>query len=624
MSLCFNPSHLEFVNPVALGRVRAKQDRAGDRDRPRAVGIQVHGDAAVAGEGIVQETLNLARLESYATGGTLHVVLDNGIGFTTPPSEYMSSERVTGVFRLLDIPIFHAGSDDPESVVGAVRHALRFRRSFACDVAIDLHCYRRFGHSEADDASFTQPLLSKAIRRRQPVRDRYRDRLLEDGVTTSAAARKMEAGHRESLARAFSQLEGRDSGSRPRVAPGGVWKGCRGGPEPQEEPDTSVSVERLQAWLLGQTRTPAGFRVHRKIQKGMESRRKMAGGELPLDWAAAESLAFASLAAEGVPVRLSGQDSARGTFGQRHAVLHDQETGACYVPLQHVSSEQAPVEIGNSPLSEAGVLGFEYGYSLDRPGALLLWEAQFGDFANAAQVIVDQFIASAEDKWNRLSGITLLLPHGFEGMGPEHSSARPERFLLLAAEDNIQILCPTTPAQYFHALRRQGWWRWKKPLVVLTPKGLLRSRHSRSTLDECGGGRFERIRADRAEADPERVRRVLLCTGRVAIDLERARQEREAWDVAVLRLEQLYPFRDDLLERALAPYTESESAFWVQEEPENMGAWRYLRTRYPDELPGGARLSLVSRPESASPATGSSRAHQHEQAELIARAFDAG
>ncbi|HSF60050.1 MAG TPA: 2-oxoglutarate dehydrogenase E1 component, partial [Candidatus Binatia bacterium] len=473
LSLCFNPSHLEFVSPVALGRMRAKQDRVGDREKKRGLALLIHGDASFAAEGISQETLNLSQLEGYSVGGALHVIVNNQLGFTTSPAEARSSTYATDVAKMLQIPIFHVNGEDPEAVAQVVRLTLDFRYQFKRDVVIDMHCYRRLGHNEGDEPSFTQPVLYRAIEKRKSVRESYLERLLESGGLTSGEAEKIAADRIKKLEEDLSKA--RRPGYLPLTdALRGVWSGYTGGPEPADiDIDTGVAKEKLSALLDAQTRLPEDFHPHPKIVRGIRIRLEMAQGKRPLDWAAAESLAFASLACDGYRVRLSGQDSARGTFSQRHGVLYDYEDGHAYVPLQHVASEQAPVEIYNSPLSEVGVLGFEYGYSLDYPDGLVLWEAQFGDFVNAAQVIIDQFIASAEDKWHRLSSIVLLLPHGFEGMGPEHSSARLERFLELAAEDNIQIVYPSTPAQYFHCLRRQMLRQWRKPLVVLTPKSLL-------------------------------------------------------------------------------------------------------------------------------------------------------
>ncbi len=468
LSLCFNPSHLEFVNPVVLGRVRAHQDRLNDRDCRQVLGLLIHGDAAFAGEGVVQETLNLSKLPGYAVGGVLHVIVNNQIGFTTPPYEGRSTTYATDVARMLQVPIFHVNGEDPEAVAQVVQLAMDFRAEFQSDVFIDMYGYRRLGHNETDEPAFTQPLLYRKIAQRPSIRESYLGHLLALKSIPQTEADKILA---ECHAKLEQQLEAAHADQCETVPERRiVWRDYIGGPEPADEPGTGVENKTLSALLHKLTGLPAGFHVHPKLERGLEARREMADGKHPLDWSAAEALALATLAAGGVRIRLTGQDTGRGTFSQRHAILYDQQDGHPFVPLQNLAVGQAPVEIYNSPLCETGALGFEYGYSLDWPDGLVLWEAQFGDFVNAAQVILDQFITSAEDKWRRLSGIVLLLPHGFEGMGPEHSSARLERFLTLAAEDNIQIVQPTTPAQYFHVLRRQAIRNWRKPLIVFTPK----------------------------------------------------------------------------------------------------------------------------------------------------------
>jgi 2-oxoglutarate dehydrogenase E1 component len=603
--------------------MRAKQDRVGDGERKRGLVLLIHGDASFAGEGIAQETLNLSQLKGYSVGGALHVIVNNQIGFTTSPAEARSSTYASDVAKMLQIPIFHVNGEDPEAVAQVVRLALDFRYEFKRDVVIDMYCYRRLGHNEGDEPSFTQPVLYHAIEKRKSVRDSYLDRLLELGGLTRDEAEKIAADRFKKLDEDLSKA--RRPGYVPQTdALRGVWSGYRGGPEPAgADIDTGVAKEKLSEFLDAQTRLPKDFHPHPKIVRGIGIRREMAQGKRPLDWAAAESLAFASLACEGYRVRLSGQDSARGTFSQRHAVLYDYEDGHSYVPLQHVSSEQALVEIYNSPLSEVGVLGFEYGYSLDCPDGLVLWEAQFGDFVNAAQVIIDQFIASAEDKWHRLSSIVLLLPHGFEGMGPEHSSARLERFLQLAAEDNLQIVNPSTPAQYFHCLRRQMLSRWRKPLVVLTPKSLLRHPKSVSTLEECAVGRFRRIISDPLVDPDQRVAKVLLCSGKIYYELEEERTRLGLKNIAIIRLEQLYPFSEPEFKDALALYPEAKSVSWVQEEPENMGAWHYLHEQFCNQI-FGRPFAGIFRPASASPATGSLASHKREQKELLQKAMSGG
>ncbi len=623
LALCFNPSHLEFINPVVLGRVRAKQDRLGDVDRRRSLALLIHGDAAFAGQGIVQESLNLSELEGYRVGGALHVIVNNQLGFTTTPAEGRSSLYATDVAKMLQSPIFHVNGEDPEAVAQVVRLALDFRKSFQRDVVIDMYCYRRHGHSETDEPSLTQPCLYRKIQARPSVRDGYLDRLLKLGGVTRQEADEIAARRRQYLEQELAGLrsEGPAVSARPSVL-GRIWAQYRGGPDHDvSEVDTGFSRERLAELLEATTRLPDGFNVHPKLRRWLEHRREMAAGRRPLDWSAAETLAFATLVVEGTRVRLSGQDTARGTFSQRHAVLYDFQTGQPFIPLAHLSPQQAPFEVYNSPLSEAGVLGFEYGYSIGYPDGLVLWEAQFGDFINAAQVYVDQFLASAEEKWSSLSGLVLLLPHGLEGQGPEHSSARLERFLMLAADDNLQIVSPTTPAQFFHCLRRQVLRRWRKPLIVLTPKSLLRHPHATSTLDQLTEGRFQRVIPDDL-AEHGRASRILLCGGKLFYELNQEREVRGRTDVAIVRIEQYYPLPEATLLAALEPYPARARVYWVQEEPANMGAWPYLRLRFDSRL-GGRPFAGITRPASASPATGSTASHKLEQQQLLRQAFEA-
>ncbi len=626
LSLCFNPSHLEFVNPVALGRLRAKQDRAapsparGDEAREKGLALLIHGDAAFAGEGIIQEILNMSELKGYRVGGTLHIILNNQIGFTTSPHEGRSTTYATDVAKMLQIPIFHVNGEDPEAVAAVVNLAMDFRVKFRRDVVIDMYGYRRRGHNEGDEPAFTQPLLYHTIERRKSVREGYLDHLLKLGGVTREEADRIAAKRTEQLEDELTVAR-RKEYTRTGEGPSRVWKGFQGGPESGvKDADTSVPAERLTALMDKLTQLPQGFHAHPKVEKILESRRTAGRGERPLDWASAEALALASLATEGYRVRMSGQDVQRGTFSQRHAVLHDILDGGTYMPLGRLAEDQGPVEIYNSPLTENGVLGFEYGYSLDMPKALTLWEAQFGDFVNVAQPIIDQFIASAEEKWRRLSGLVMLLPHGFEGMGPEHSSARLERFLSMAAEDNIQVLNLTTPAQYFHALRRQMLRPLRKPLIIMTPKSLLRLPAAVSPLEDLSKGGFQRVIGD-ATVRPEKTKSVLICTGKIYYELaeERAKSKRE--DVAILRLEQLYPLSTQTVASALAPYAEGTPVTWVQEEPENMGAWRYLRVRFGERLLGRHPFCGVHRPASSTPATGSASSHKLEQKQLIAKAF---
>lgn len=620
LSLCFNPSHLEFVNPVALGRMRAKQDRVNDTLGERGLPILIHGDAAVAGEGVVQETLNLSQLRGYSVGGTLHVVVNNQIGFTTGPDEGRSTTYATDVFKMLQVPIFHVNGEDPEAVAQCVRLALDFRAQYRRDAVIDMYGYRRHGHNEADEPSFTQPLLYHAISERKSVREGYLEHLLKHRGVTREQAEEIAAAHRNHLERelaAARQAEYRPPAEERR----GIWSAYAGGAEKNADPvPAAVPAQRLAELLEAQTRLPADFKPHLKIRKFLDHRREMAAGKVPLDWSAAEALALATLTVANHPVRLTGQDTERGTFSHRHAVLHDFDTGEKYIPLQHLAPDQAPVRIFNSPLSEIAPLGYDYGYSLDTPEGLIIWEAQFGDFWNAAQVIVDQFIASAEAKWKRLSGLVLLLPHGFEGAGPEHSSARLERFLMLAAEDNIQVVNPTTPAQFFHLLRRQVLRPWRKPLVVMTPKSLLRHPRVLSSLMELADGEFQRVIPDN-NPQREKVKRALLCSGKIYYDLQKFREQHRRDDVAILRVEQLYPLTEEHLAPALDPYLDGTPVLWVQEEPENMGAWRYLLAKFGERLLGRLPFSGITRPAAASPATGSHASHEREQADILEQAF---
>jgi len=630
LSLCFNPSHLEFVNPVALGRMRAKQDRFGRSDGRNGMVLLIHGDAAFAAEGIVQESLNLSQLKAYSVGGTIHIVVNNQLGFTTGPSEGRSSVYCTDVAKMLQIPIFHVNGEHPEAVAQVIHLAMDFRKQFQRDVVIDMYCYRMHGHNESDEPSFTQPVLYRRIEEQKSVRENYLEHLLELRGITRDEAEQIAEERRHHLERELQTARSEEY-APPMQAFGGLWENYQGGPESEAaDVETGVDRNRLAELLELQTQFPEDFRPHRKIERATQRRREMVQGERPLDFSAAEALAFASLATEGHRIRMSGQDSARGTFSQRHAVLCDVEDGHTYVPLQHLAEEQAAVDIYNSPLCEAGVLGFEYGYSLDYPDGLVLWEAQYGDFANAAQVIIDQFLASAEDKWRRLSGLVLLLPHGFEGQGPEHSSARLERFLLLAAEDNIQVAAPTTPAQYFHLLRRQVLRRWRKPLIVMTPKSLLRHPEVVSSFEDLEADGFQRVLSDQpysasSEANEtnttnDSVQRVLLCSGKIYYELNARRRKLERDDIALVRLEQLHPFPADHLRETLSVYADGTPAFWVQEEPENMGAWRFVRTHCGPHLFDRMPLDVISRPASASPATGSKKAHEMEQESLIAAA----
>jgi 2-oxoglutarate dehydrogenase E1 component len=628
LSMAFNPSHLEFVNPVVEGRVRAKIDR---RKRKSTMALLIHGDAAFMGQGVVPETLNLSRLEGYTTGGTLHLVVNNQIGFTTLPADQRSTRYCTDVARMLRVPVFHVNGEDPEAVIQVTRLAIAFRQRFKQDVVIDMFCYRKYGHNEGDEPRFTQPVMYALIDKKPSVRAVYVARLVQAGHITREEADAIAQERRSTLEHALEEARQGDFNQMPE-AMGGVWASYRGGPD-ASVPDvrTAFPKEKLLEAIDRLTTIPPGFHPNPKALKIIEQRRERAHAGQPLDWGTAEHLAFASLLLEGHGIRFSGQDVRRGTFSHRHAVLFDSETGEPYAPLAHLGdggdaqaneARRTPVgrfEIYDSPLSEAGVLGFEYGYSLDRPDKLVIWEAQFGDFVNSAQVLIDQFIASAEDKWGRLSGLVLLLPHGFEGQGPEHSSARVERFLQISAEDNIQVCNLTTPAQFFHVLRRQVKRIWRKPLVVFTPKWLLRAPEAVSLLDELATGSFQRVMADDS-VDPAKVRRILLCCGKVFYDLAAERRRRKIDDIAIVRLEQIYPL-SGALAKVLAPYRAGTPVVWVQEEPRNMGPWYFLNARRADLLSDRHPLSLVSRPESASPATGSKAAHDLEQRLLLDQSF---
>ena len=623
LSLCFNPSHLEFVNPVAMGRTRAKQDRRQDFDRRRMLCIQIHGDSAFAGEGVVQETLNLSELDGYRTGGTLHVIINNQIGFTTTAAQGRSCTYATDVGKMLQIPIFHVNGEHPEAVAQVVRLAMEFRRTFDKDVIIDMYSYRRRGHNETDEPAFTQPMMYRAIKKRPKVREGYLQNLLKPGGVTQEEADRIEEERRQHL-EAELQAAKQSEGKLKADAMGGIWHGYTGGPHKNEyEVNTGLPLEQLKDLLLAQTQMPAGFTPHPKIVRWLDARREMAQGNKKLDWGAAEALAFASLLKGGTRIRITGQDSERGTFSHRHSVLHDCETGKTHTPLQHLSPEQGYFEVHNSPLCETAVLGFEYGYSLDMPDSMVIWEAQFGDFFNVAQVIMDQFISSGEDKWQRLCGLVMLLPHAFEGMGPEHSSARLERFLALAAEDNVQIVYPSTPAQCFHMMRRQHLRPWRKPLVVMSPKSLLRHPGATSTLDELANGRFQNIIDDeRPVNNASNTKRVLICSGKIYYELIELREKSGRDDIAVIRLEQLYPLDTAGLEKTLSVYADGTPVFYVQDDPENMGAWRFLRIKLGDKIFGRFPFDGISRPEAASPATGSASSHRLEQARLLSRALE--
>ncbi|MEZ6057071.1 MAG: 2-oxoglutarate dehydrogenase E1 component [Planctomycetaceae bacterium] len=620
LSLCFNPSHLEYVNTVALGRLRAKQDRFGDFERQRGVCFLIHGDAAFAGEGVVQETLNLSKLLGYRVGGAIHIVVNNQVGFTTPPNEARSTVYATDIAKMLQSPILHVNGEDPEAVAQCITLALDFRRTFKRDVVIDMYCYRRRGHNEGDEPEFTQPLMYRKIKQRPSVYEGYLEHLLALRGVTREEANEIFDRRRTVLENELAEAR-RDDYIRCFDHLGGFWGNYHGGPVSEaDHPVTGVSAERVASVTRRMTEVPEGFVPHPKAERILASRREMADGTRPFDWGGAEMAAFGTILSEGRRLRITGQDARRGTFSHRHAVLVDYEHGKLHHLLKNIAPEKGQVNIYNSPLSEAGVLGFEYGYSLDCPEGLVIWEAQFGDFMNCAQVIIDQFIASAEDKWDRLSGLVMLLPHGFEGQGPEHSSARIERFLMLAAEDNMQIAQPSTPAQHFHLLRRQAMRAWKKPLIVFTPKSLLRHPACTASMDDLVHGQFEPVIGDTL-VDPRKTSRILLCSGRVYYDLIERREQQGRNDIAIVRLEEFHPFPFSHLQAALAPFEDHIPVVWVQDEPKNMGAWPYLRMNFGQTIADRFVLHGVTRAASASPATGSARCHRLEQEALLAEAF---
>jgi 2-oxoglutarate dehydrogenase E1 component len=626
LSLAANPSHLEAVNPVVLGKVRAKQHLRGDAARCAVAAILMHGDAAFAGQGLVAESLELSELTGFCTGGTIHIVVNNQIGFTTAPSAARSSPYPSDIAKAVQAPIFHVNGDDPEAVVEVANTAAEYRHQFGKDVVVDLFCYRRHGHNEGDEPAFTQPLMYRTIARHMTTRQLYAKRLLDEGIIAEGEAEAMSA---RLVARLETEFEAAKS-YQPNKADWleGAWAGLSEAPDNDRRGDTAVPIAVLRDLGRGLVTVPEGFRLNPKIARQLDAKRKAIESGQGIDWATAEALAIASLCAEGTHVRLSGQDSGRGTFSHRHAILIDQETEARYVPINHVRAGQAPFEIIDSPLSEAGVVGFEYGYSLADPSTLVLWEAQFGDFANGAQVIIDQFLSAGEAKWLRMSGLVLLLPHGYEGQGPEHSSGRIERYLQLCAEDNIQVCNLTTSANYFHALRRQIRRNFRKPLVVFTPKSLLRAKEVMSSLDDMGpGSSFHRVIGEAGTLAPDdRVRRVVLCSGKVYFDLLKARAASGDNRVAILRIEQLYPFPFDSLARGLARWRNAEIV-WCQEEPQNMGAWNFVDRRLERVLSGldiaAKRPRFVGRAEAASPATGLFKRHVEEQAQLVADALAA-
>ncbi len=616
LTMGFNPSHLEFINPVVEGRVRAKQDRKQDRAGTKVVPVLMHGDAAFMGQGVVMETLNLMNLRGYTTGGTFHIVINNQVGFTTNPADSRSTNYCTDIAKLVNAPIFHVNGDDPEACVYVTKLAMEYRQEFHKDVVIDLVCYRRYGHNEGDEPSFTQPGMYKKIKEQPPVREKYVKQLVEKARLPQEESDKIYQQCMDDLS-AQHELAKKSPPPEPFSTLGGVWQAYRGGRDAQNpDVETAVSKQIIGELTDKLVTLPNGFTPHPKIVKLLEGRKAMGHGTQAIDWGMGELLALASLVNEGSRVRLTGQDVRRGTFTSRHAVYFDQNTSAPYSPIAEMRKDAyAPFELYDSPLSEVGVLGFEFGYSLDAPDSLVIWEAQFGDFVNGAQVIIDQFISSSSDKWKRLCGLVLQLPHGYEGQGPEHSSARLERFLQLAAADSMQICNLTTPAQVFHVLRKQVLRPYRKPLVLMTPKSLLRHPAAVSQLDDFTEGGFQRIIAD---AGAPKASRVLMCSGKVYYDLLEERRVRGlASEVAIVRLEQLYPLAEDTLKKILGGYKKAHLT-WVQEEPENMGAAFFVAPRF---AALGFDVTVVARKAAASPATGNKDSHDLEQQLLLKAAF---
>ncbi|MGC8494455.1 MAG: 2-oxoglutarate dehydrogenase E1 component [Syntrophobacteraceae bacterium] len=611
-----NPSHLEAVDPVLEGLTRARQERQGEEGRSRVLPVLIHGDAAFAGQGVVAETLNLSQLEGYSTGGTLHIVINNQIGFTTLPEHARSTRYATDIAKMLMAPVFHVHGEDPEAAVHAVRLALDYRSEFAKDVVLDLVCFRRYGHNEGDEPYYTQPSMYARIKDRHPLYKIYFTTLKDSGLVSQEDLDGLEAGINECMELAHKRVH--DKLCRmPEEKFYDEWQAI--GTKYSHEPvETGVGEEKLVELAKKLNTFPEGFAVHPRLQRILEKRLTSVESGKEIDWANAEALAFASLATEGTPIRLSGQDSGRGTFSQRHSVLFDANTEERYTPLNNLAADQAPFMVYDSMLSEGAVLGFEYGYSLASPDTLTIWEAQFGDFANNAQWVFDLFIASAESKWRRSSGLTLLLPHGLEGQGPEHSSARFERYLQLCADDNVQVCYPSTPAQYFHLLRRQMKRNFRKPLIVLTPKSLLRLPAAVSTLPELSSGHFRETLADPGF---EGAQKIYLCSGKIYYELVEKRQAAGVSDTAILRVEQFYPFPEASLQRMLAQYPAASEFYWVQEEPENMGGWNFIQSRL-KRLTGKDPV-YIGRAPAASPAAGYLATYRQEQVKLMEKAFGA-
>lgn len=622
LAMAFNPSHLEIVAPVVEGSVRARQDRRQDVVGTRVVPVVIHGDAAFAGQGVVMETFQMSQTRAYKTGGTIHIVINNQVGFTTSRKEdARSTDYCTDVAKMIETPIFHVNGDDPEAVVFVTRLALDYRNEFKKDVVIDLVCYRRRGHNETDEPSATQPMMYSVIRKHKTTRTLYAERLVSQGLLSAQQVDEMSQEYRAALDR--GEHVARGLVSEPDRTLFVDWTPYLGH-DWQTPSDTSYDLKALQAVAEKTCHIPDGVVVQKQVGKIYEDRLKMARGALPINWGMAETMAYATLLEQGYRLRLTGQDVGRGTFSHRHAVIHNQKSGEAYVPLQNLHEDQPPFAIYDSFLSEEAVLAFEYGYATTTPNALIIWEAQFGDFANGAQVVIDQFITSGEHKWGRLCGLTMLLPHGYEGQGPEHSSARLERFLQLCAEHNIQVCIPTTPAQVFHMLRRQAIRPMRRPLVVMSPKWILRHKLATSTLEELAHGSFKTVIGD-DHVEPSQVKRVILCSGKVYYHLFEAREERQQTDVALIRIEQLYPFPEEDLRLALKPFEHVTDVIWCQEEPMNQGAWyssQHRMKRVLDRVNSDAFLRYAGRAASSAPAAGYMSIHVEEQNKFINAALD--
>jgi len=624
VSLAFNPSHLEIVNPVVEGSARARMDRRGDVLGQQVLPVLVHGDAAIAGQGVMQETLSMAEVRGYSTGGTVHIVINNQIGFTTSdPRDLRSSLYCTDIMKIIDAPVLHVNGDDPEAVVLATQLAMDFRTQFHKDVAIDIVCFRKLGHNEQDTPSMTQPLMYKIIAAHPGTRKLYADKLEAEGSLPLGAGDLMVKEYRAAMDAGIQTSDPVLSNYKGKFAVD--WSPFLN-KKWTDEADTAIPLTEWKRLAERVSSVREGFKVHPLVEKVLNDRAAMGRGEINIDWGMGEHMAFASLVASGYPVRLSGEDSGRGTFTHRHAVLHNQnrekwDTGV-YIPLRHIAKDQAPFLVIDSILSEEAVLGFEYGYASAEPNTLTIWEAQFGDFANGAQVVIDQFIASGEVKWGRANGLVMMLPHGYEGQGPEHSSARLERFMQLCADTNMQVIQPTTASQIFHVLRRQMIRQFRKPLVLLTPKSLLRNKEAASPLSEFTKGKFHTVLPERDEAiDPKEVVRLVMCSGKVYYDLVKQRAEKKITDVAIIRLEQLYPFPHKALATELKKYPKVEEVIWCQDEPQNQGAWFFVQHNILDNMTDGMKLAYAGRPASASPACGYAHLHQEQQKSLLNAAF---